>query len=32
MRGVTRRLGEGIVIEPPTAELIEVVVLSMKGN
>ena len=29
---VTRRPGEAIVIELPTGELIEVVVLSIKGN
>ena len=29
---VTRRPGESIVIELPTGELIEVVVLSVKGN
>ena len=29
---VTRRPGEAIVIELPTGELIEVVVLSVKGN
>jgi len=29
---VTRRPGEAIIIELPTGELIEVVVLSIKGN